>query len=102
VAIPFSCVVRFLLVRLVTGVLGLLLFASAIWLLSIWLIPGDFTSNFQGLSGEEREAMREALGLNRPLLEQYLGFTGGLLRLDLGQSNFGGPVRRCLQFCRGP
>jgi len=84
--------VRFLLVRLVTGVLGLLVFASAVWLLSVWLIPGDFTSNFIGLTGAEREAMREALGLNRPLLDQYLSFMGGLVRLDLGESNFGPPV----------
>ena len=76
-------VVRFLLVRLVTGVLGLLVFASAIWLLSTWLIPGDFTSNFI-VNNEERDAIRAALGLDRPVLEQYLEFVGGLLRLDLG------------------
>jgi peptide/nickel transport system permease protein len=78
--------VRFLLVRLVTGVLGLLVFASAVWLLSVWLVPGDFTSNFTGISGEERDAIRTALGLNRPLLEQYFDFMGGLLRLDLGDT----------------
>ena len=71
---------RFLLVRLVTGVLGLLVFASAIWLLSVWLVPGDFTSNFSGITGEERDAIRAALGLDRPLFEQYLGFMGGLLQ----------------------
>ena len=76
--------VRFLLVRLVTGVLGLLVFASATWLLSVWLIPGDFTSNFGGgINAEQREAIEVALGLDRPLLEQYLAFIGGLLRLDL-------------------
>lgn len=78
--------VRFLLVRLVTGVLGLLVFASAIWVLSMWLVPGDFTTNFIGISGEERDAMRAALGLDRPLLEQYLDFMGGLLRFDLGDT----------------
>ena len=78
--------VRFLLVRLVTGVLGLLVFASAVWLLSTWLVPGDFTSNFTGISGEQRDAIRAALGLDRPLLEQYLDFMGGLLRLDLGDT----------------
>jgi ABC-type dipeptide/oligopeptide/nickel transport system permease component len=77
---------RFLLVRLVIGVLGLLVFASAIWLLSVWLVPGDFTSNFTGISGEERDAIRAALGLDRPLLEQYFSFMGGLLRLDLGHT----------------
>ena len=40
---------RFLVIRLLTGVLGLLLFASAIWLFSTWLVPGDFTSNFLGI-----------------------------------------------------
>ena len=79
--------VRFLLVRLVTGVLGLLVFASATWLLSVWLIPGDFTSNFGGgINAEQREAIEVALGLDRPLLEQYLAFIGGLLRLDLGNT----------------
>jgi ABC-type dipeptide/oligopeptide/nickel transport system permease component len=77
---------RFLLVRLVTGVLGLLVFASAIWLLSVWLVPGDFTSNFSGITGQERDAIRAALGLDRPLFEQYLGFMGGLLSLDLGNT----------------
>jgi ABC-type dipeptide/oligopeptide/nickel transport system permease component len=81
--------VRFLLVRLITGVLGLLVFASAIWLLSTWLIPGDFTSNFIGVNSEERDAIRAALGLDRPVLERYLEFVGGLLRLDLG-TTFGG------------
>ena len=76
--------VRFLLVRLAMGVLGLLVFASAIWLFSTWLVPGDFTSNFTGISNEERDAIRAALGLDRPVLERYLEFVGGLLRLDLG------------------
>ena len=78
--------VRFLLVRLFTGVLGLLVFASAIWLLSVWLVPGDFTSNFIGINAEQRAAIEAALGLDRPLLEQYLVFIGGLLRLDLGNT----------------
>lgn len=76
--------VRFLLVRLAMGLLGLLVFASAIWLLSTWLIPGDFSSNFTSLNNEERDAIRAALGLDRPVLERYVEFVGGLLRLDLG------------------
>ena len=78
--------VRFLLVRAFTGVVGLLVFASAIWLLSTWLIPGDFTSNFGGITGEQREEIRVALGLDRPMLERYLEFMGGLVRLDLGNT----------------
>ncbi len=36
--------------------------------------------------------MREALGLNRPLLEQYLQLHGRTASLDLGRSHFGPPV----------
>ena len=34
----------------------------------------------------DREAMRRALGLDRPLAEQYLDYLGGLARLELGTS----------------
>lgn len=78
--------VRFLLVRLAMGVLGLLVFASAIWLFSTWLVPGDYVSNFQGVSGEQREEIRAAMGLDRPLIDRYLEFVGGLLRFDLGNT----------------
>ncbi len=38
----------------------------------------------EGASVEDREAYREAMGLNDPLLVQYFAFLGGLLRGDLG------------------
>lgn len=77
---------RYLLIRLITGLMGLLVFASVVWALATWLLPGDFTSNFAGISGEQQDAIREGLGLNRPLLEQYLDFIGGILRFDLGET----------------
>lgn len=37
-------------------------------------------------SGASAAQIRESLGLNRPLWQQYLDFVGGLLTFDLGQS----------------
>jgi ABC-type dipeptide/oligopeptide/nickel transport system permease component len=81
---------RYLLGRLVTGVLGLLVFASAVWVMSTWLVPGDFVSNFaQSLDARQEAALRAQLGLDRPLFEQWVRFMGGLLRLDLGNGYSG-------------
>jgi len=38
------------------------------------------------LSGDEREHLRERLGLNRSLPEQYVSWLGGVARFDFGQS----------------
>ncbi len=52
----------------------------------------------QGLASPEQAAeMRTALGLDRPLVDQYLLFLGGLARGDLGRSLFDGqPVVRSI------
>ena len=45
----------------------------------------------QGLATQEQEAeMRRALGLDRPLLDQYGAYFSGVLRGDLGRSIFSG------------
>jgi len=45
----------------------------------------------QGLATQEQAAeMRRVLGLDRPLLEQYAQYFGGVLRGDLGRSIFSG------------
>jgi ABC-type dipeptide/oligopeptide/nickel transport system permease component len=81
---------RYLLIRLVTGLLGLLVFASAVWGLATWLVPGDFLTNFvQQLDAEQYAALRAQLGLDRPLWEQWLRFVGGLVRFDLGSGYSG-------------
>jgi peptide/nickel transport system permease protein len=56
--------------------------------LFIHLIPGDPIDVMLGESAvpADKEALRHALGLDRPLLEQYLRYLGGLLRGDLGES----------------
>jgi len=56
--------------------------------LLIHLVPGDPVEAMLGESARpaDRQALREALGLDRPLPEQYLRYLRGLVRLDLGRS----------------
>ena len=39
-------------------------------------------------TAEQEATLRASLGFDRPLLEQYLSYMTGLLRLDFGQSVF--------------
>jgi peptide/nickel transport system permease protein len=87
-------VARFLLARFAAGVLGLLVFASLMFFAFSWLVPGDFSSNFQ--SASEAARVRAELGLDRPLYEQYLDFMGSVIRLEFGRAYFGPPVREIL------
>jgi len=61
---------------------------------------GDPVSNLlaQGLaSAEQAQALRQQLGLDRPLLAQYVNFLGGMLHGDLGRSLYTArPVTRVI------
>lgn len=54
----------------------------------IHLVPGDPVEAMLGdrAQAADRAALRAALGLDRPLWEQYWSYLGDLLRLDLGAS----------------
>jgi ABC-type dipeptide/oligopeptide/nickel transport system permease component len=56
--------------------------------LLIHLVPGDPVEAMlgEGARPADRAALTAALGLDRPPVEQYLGYLGRLVRLDLGQS----------------
>jgi len=64
-----------------------LLVATLVFLL-IHLIPGDPIEMMLGDGAQRSEvtALRERLGLDRPLWEQYGAYLGGLARGDLGES----------------
>jgi len=67
--------------------------------LLIHLVPGDPVEAMLGESARpaDRQALRAALGLDRPLGEQYTRYLDGLARLDLGRSfQFQRPVAELL------
>ena len=70
--------------------LGLLWLVSSIVFLSLHMVPGDPAELLLSAGGAPDAAavaeLRERLGLERPLLEQYGAFLAGLLRGDLGTS----------------
>jgi ABC-type dipeptide/oligopeptide/nickel transport system permease component len=85
---------RFLVRRLLLTIPVLLGVATLVFLL-IHLVPGDPAQAMLGDSASEEdvERLRESLGLNAPLPEQYAAFLAGLVRGDLGRSlRYGTPV----------
>jgi peptide/nickel transport system permease protein len=77
----------FLARRLLLGVPVLLGVATLVFSL-IHMIPGDPAQAMLGETAAPADiaALRAKLGLDRPLLEQYGAFLGGVLRGDLGTS----------------
>lgn len=77
--------------RLIGGVV-VLWAAATLAFLGGRLVPGDPAAALlaPGAPPEEVEARRRALGLDRPLSAQYIGFMAGLARGDLGRSWFSG------------
>jgi glutathione transport system permease protein len=78
---------RYALQRLL-GVIPLLFVVSVLVFLFIHLIPGDPARLVAGKDAtlEEINGIREQLGLNLPLWQQYLNYMGKLLSGDLGSS----------------
>jgi peptide/nickel transport system permease protein len=78
---------RFLLRRLGLLVLVVLGIVTIVFLI-IHLIPGDPIEVMLGETAlpADREALRHALGLDRPVFEQYGRYLYGLLQGDLGNS----------------
>jgi peptide/nickel transport system permease protein len=75
-------------IRRLIQVVPVLLFASALVFLMIYLVPGDPV--LAVLGGEARpeqvEAMRQRMGLDRPLVVQYGRWLGRVAQGDLGVS----------------
>ncbi len=68
--------------------LAVMLGVSIIVFLFIHLIPGDPVEVILGETARlsDREALREALGLNQPIMTQWFSYMSGLLKGDLGLS----------------
>lgn len=76
------------LLRRLADVLPTLLVVSFLVFASVRMIPGDPVSAIAGpdATPEIMDQVREALGLNEPMLTQYGHFLSGLARLNLGTS----------------
>lgn len=87
---------RLALRRLLLAVPTIVAAATLVFLL-VHVVPGDPVDVMLGESAApaDREALRRALGLDRPLLAQYGTFLVGLATGDLGRSQVSGePVAR--------
>jgi peptide/nickel transport system permease protein len=80
-------IVAFLIRRLLVAA-ALAFTVSSASLLLARLAPGDYATDVLGIgAGRARvEEMRTRYGLNRPILEQYGAWIGGVLRFDFGRS----------------
>nr|WP_217703815.1 ABC transporter permease [Schlegelella koreensis] len=84
----------FLVKRLFTFVLTLAA-ASIVVFLVLGVLPGSAADVMLGETAtpEAMQALRERLGLDRPPVERYLGWLGGLATGDLGiSSSYGVPI----------
>ncbi|MCO6411151.1 MAG: ABC transporter permease [Thiogranum sp.] len=77
----------YLVSRLMLAVWVMFGVSSVVFFLIHW-VPGDPVEVMLGesVSGADREALRHALGLDRPLLQQWGAFLYGVVRFDLGMS----------------
>ncbi|SMG52656.1 ABC transporter permease [Paracoccus sp. J56] len=78
---------RFLFSRLVSGVI-VVIGVSVLMFLLARVVPGDPARLALGpeASAEQVEAMRQQMGFDRPIAEQYIRFMKGALNFDFGRS----------------
>lgn len=78
---------KLIIKKLLTAVLVVFVLTILIFLL-IHMLPGDPARMIAGNNATDAqvEALREKLGLNKPLLKQYLDWMGGILTGDWGNS----------------
>lgn len=79
--------VRFIAVR-VAWLIGTLFLVSILVFAATQALPGDPAQAILGLTAtpERVATLRRQLGLDRPVLEQYTSWLGGIVRGDLGTS----------------
>lgn len=79
--------IRFVITRLALLLLGLLV-ASALIFATLRILPGDVAQVIAGTDStpEQVEAIRSSMGLDQPLLTQYIDWISGIVTGDLGHS----------------
>ncbi|HET6476813.1 MAG TPA: ABC transporter permease [Thermoleophilia bacterium] len=79
---------KLILIRVGLGILTLFL-VSVVVFAATQALPGDTARAILGKEAanvDRYEALREQLGLNEPIAQQYLGWLGGVVTGDLGNS----------------
>src|SRR5687767_6379289 len=78
---------RYVTMRLLQAIPVLLLTSAGVWLL-VYLLPGDPAHALLGpdASAQQLESARRRMGLDQPLVVQYLLWLGHVLQGDLGVS----------------
>lgn len=78
------------IVKRILSLIPVLFVVSIVIFMIIHLTPGDPASIILGdeATPEQVEQLREELGLNRPLYEQYVSWVFGAMKGDLGMSYF--------------
>jgi len=91
-------VTRYILRRGLGSLLTLFIFITAVFFLVQIIVPADFTVQFAlGMTAAQREALREELGLNLPLWQQYINWIGDFFTGKLGTSFYGNDVIEVLK-----
>jgi peptide/nickel transport system permease protein len=87
------------ILRRVAALVATLFFVSVLVFVVIRILPGDPASLIMGTEGSPEAAarLRESMGLNRPLVAQYVEWLGRTVRGDLGVSiQYDVPVGRLI------
>ncbi len=76
------------LARRLIGLFVILLFLVAATILIVRVLPGDITISILGENATEadRQLVRNELGINQPIYEQYASYANGLIHGNLGTS----------------
>ncbi len=84
-----DCLTAYIIRRLLLLIPVLIIVAVIVFSL-VHLTPGDPTSAMLGreASAEDKAALREELGLDKPVIEQFIDWSWGAMRLDFGDSLF--------------
>lgn len=78
------------IIKRILSLIPVLFVVSVVIFLIIHITPGDPASIILGQEAtqEQIDALREQLGLNQPVYEQYLSWVGGVFKGDFGTSIF--------------